>query len=90
MLYYTYLGKRVFCKRWKKEIPLTAKYTFTSNPDNPFEAHFSYARCPLAENCKIKPSDQEGEFKYLMCLYADECEFLRDFEPVVDVRDGHC
>ncbi|MCD7917311.1 MAG: hypothetical protein LUF84_02465 [Clostridiales bacterium] len=90
MEYYTYLGKRVFCKRWSREIPLSAKYVLTSNPDDPYEARFAYAKCPLAENCKIKPSDQEGEFKYLICTHSDTCELLHDFAPIADVREGRC
>lgn len=90
MSYYTLIGKTVHCERWDLNITLTAKYRLCNDPNKPYEAHFSYATCPLVENCKITPDKQAEEYKYMICAYEHECPLLSDFKPVVDVRKSNC
>ena len=90
MIYSTLIGKTVHCERWDLDIHLSAKYILSDNPDTPYEARFSFATCPLAENCKISPDEQKEEFKHLRCLYSGECTLLQEFKPVVDIRKQDC
>lgn len=82
---YTTIGKRVTCPAFKEPVTLSAKYHFTDNPDNPYELYFANATCPVIENSKLPPYDQDEEWKYIHCPTGG-CNLLLSFPDIIDYR----
>lgn len=83
--YYTLISKAVLCPQYNETIVLSAKYRFTENLKNEYEAEFAYATCPIRENSRSSKYDQPEKYKYLECSHSD-CELLKDFPKLWDSR----
>lgn len=88
---YTTIGKTIICPCLKIEVTLKGKYYFTENENNPYEASFRYAICPIVENSKINTYEQDDEYKYLRCPNSNErCDHMFDFPKIIDARKTTC
>ena len=82
---YTILGKSVLCPLINQTINLSVKYYF-DDVDND-TLHFGTATCPIVENSKLPPYEQDEEYKYLRCLNSKSCKLLSQFPQKLNCND---
>jgi len=87
--YITTLTKQAVCPLWKEEISINGKYSFSENNDNPYEATFMYALCPILENLRLPKDKQNKDYEFFRYCNYDQCKLLTDFKPSIDVRNGY-
>ena len=90
----TFIGHSGICPQWKVDITVRAKYRYTENPDNAYEAVCTHCViCPILENIKLPRADRIKEYElYPFCRMKQDCELMNyPFKEVIDVsKDDHC
>lgn len=90
MVNITYVYHWGTCPQFGIEISVSAKYRYTENPNNPYEARFCTCcvKCPIIENFKLPERKRKKEYGlYRFCRKENECELLNfPFEETIDVR----
>lgn len=90
MAYTTISTKRVICPLWKEEISLQGHYLFSEEKGHTYEAKFLSATCPIVENIRLPKSKKDKKYELFRFCNVDDCELLKGFKPVIDIRrDGY-
>lgn len=86
--YYTLMGHTVTCPAWHVKVTLDGKYRLFNEQGKEYEGYFASATCPIIENSKLPLYKQRPEYKLMRCPNPDNCNYLKEFAPRVDVRTG--
>ena len=85
-IYYTLVSKKHHCPMWDIDLFITAKYRFFDN-DNPYIAKYASCTCPIIENLKLPPHEQDKAYSlYRFCNKQTDCLHNIKFEPKIDTR----
>lgn len=86
MIYVTYVTKIKVCPKWKESIPIQAKYKMSDDFQNPYEAKFMFAICPILENLRLPYQKRNKTYDLFAYCDVKDCAILNDFPKTIDVR----
>lgn len=82
-MYITFIGLSGYCPHIKEKVTLSGKYGYS---DDNTTAKFKGFTCPIAENAKLEPYDQEEKYKYLRpCDNIYECPIAKGFKETISL-----
>ena len=86
MVYYTTIGKMVYCPYLDMDVSLTGKYRLIGDS---FKVEFCYATCSIVENSRKPIYDQNENEKYLQCPKNNHCNLLNkeNFNKDVNLKE---
>lgn len=89
MAYTTISTKYVICPLQNTEVSLQGHYLFSEEKGHTYEAKFLSATCPIVENIRLPKSKRDKKYELFQFCNVSNCELLKDFKPVIDVRKGY-
>lgn len=79
----TYESKSGICPHINEKITVLGKYEIV---EDKFERYIHHI-CPIEENSKKHPYDQDEKYKYLKpCNEIADCPIAKNFKKIIEIR----
>ena len=82
-MYVTFIGLSGYCPHIDETVTLSGKYGFGEDVT---KARFLCFTCPIVENAKLEPYEQEEKYKYLKpCNNIYDCPIAKGFKEIISL-----